>query len=76
MARLTLEVCELAEMLALAVRWTRNLFCESQLHHRHVPFLEWRSQRTPTTETARPACGRTTRPTASSGATWAASAAD
>ena len=64
----TLEVCELAEMLALAVklsaagvgdywdmadRWTRNLFFESQLHDRHVPFLEWRSLRTPTTETAR-----------------------
>ena len=64
----TLEVCELAEMLALAVklsaagvgdywdmadRWTRNLFFESQLHDRHVPFLEWRSRRTPTTETAR-----------------------
>lgn len=63
----TLEVCELADMLAIALklseagvgdywdmadRWTRNLFFESQLHPRHVPWLKWLSERSPTTEIA------------------------
>ena len=61
----TLEMCELAEMVGLAVklsaagagdywdmadRWIRNLFHEGQLRPEHVQWMHWLSERTATTE--------------------------
>jgi len=63
----TLELCELAEMVALAVklsaagagdywdmadRWVRNLFYEGQLRPEHVQWMHWLGESTATTEIA------------------------